>query len=167
MELYILSVHAPFNWRNPLSYISAGIRAVTRFKWHHSAFLYINDKGERVILESDIDGVVSVDYKDWAKNKEIAVHLLPANVDKQTVYNRAISRLGNTKYDFRGLLFHHLVNETLGIWIGPKKPGKAYERFTCSEYVAWCTEMTDAYKVTPEQIYNTLPILKITKAAEL
>ena len=70
MELYILSVHAPFNWRNPLSYISAGIRAVTRFKWHHSAFLYINDKGERVILESDIDGVVSVDYKDWAKNKD-------------------------------------------------------------------------------------------------
>lgn len=168
MKLLVLSVHSPFDWKRPLSWVSLIIRKVTRFHWHHSAFLYIPDIGEMIIIESDFKGVVSTSFSEWTREKEITIHGLGPGQKSDFVLDKILSRVGNTPYDYRGLVFHHLVNQIFGIWIGPKKAGEAYERFTCSELVAWGLEWPEAYKTTPKDIYHTLPqIFHLDKAKEL
>lgn len=169
MKLLVLSVFSPFNKRKPLSWVSRGIRAVTRFHWHHSAFLYVPEDGPMMIIESDIDGVVMTPFQEWAGEKEITVHGFGTkSLPEYLVLEKILSRVGKSKYDYRGLLFHHVINEFFGIWIGPKKPGKAYQRFTCSEFVCWGLGWPLAYKSTPKDIYLTLPILfHMDKAKEL
>jgi hypothetical protein len=62
---------------------------------------------------------------------------------------RIIERIGKTKYDFRSLLFQQVLAIYFGIWIGPKESGKEYEKFTCSEFIAWILRLPEAFKYKP------------------
>jgi hypothetical protein len=162
-QIYVLSVYSPFNWKRPLSYISSAIRKVTGYKWHHSAFLLVTEN-ENWIIESDVKGVVKTPFNAWTREKEICGHEIECNIVE--LNEKIHSRVGIAGYDFRSLLFHQLINETLGIWVGPTKEGCVYDEFTCSEFVAWSLGWEDAYKVTPEQIHKKLPITFQGKAKE-
>lgn len=169
MRLLVLSVYSPLRPKVPLSWVSWLIRKCLRFHWHHSAFLRIDDDGRMTIMESDIDGVVETPFEEWAMEKEVTVHALgPKSPTEAEVLEKIITRVGNTPYDFRGLLIHHVINQAFGIWIGPTKPGKAYERFTCGEYICWGAGWPLAYKATPKDVYLNFPVIfHLDKAKEL
>ncbi len=169
MRLLVLSVYSPLNKRKLLSWVSWAIRKVLRFHWHHSAFLYVPDDGDMMVLESDTKGVVMTPFKNWAKEKEITIHGFGTkSLPEYLVLEKILSRVGEAKYDYRGLIVHHFINQVFGIWIGPKKPGKAYDRFTCSELVCWGLGWPLAYKSTPKDVYLTLPVLfHMDKAKDL
>jgi hypothetical protein len=71
--MQIVLVHSPLNWKNPLSLIGFLIRKVTKTYWNHASFL-ITLYGEKFILESDINGVVLIPFKEWAKEKTIMIY---------------------------------------------------------------------------------------------
>jgi hypothetical protein len=143
----VISVHTPFEWNKPLRYLSVLIRFFTKSFWNHSAIIYVAS-GIPFVAESDINGVVMYPLKNMSPNKTIRIYSLNLPVDS----GRIVSRVGISKYDFRALFIHHLVNIYFGIWIGPKSPGAAYERFTCSEFVAWCLNFPSAYRTRPDEL---------------
>lgn len=146
---YIASVHTPFNWFKPLRYISFLIRKVTGFYYNHNFIIYkLYDN--YFVVESDIKGVVIKSLAEVPDDLVLKIHKLNHRVEPK----RITERIGKTKYDFRSLLFSQLISAYTGIWIGPSKPGKEFERFTCAEFVGWVLKRMEAYKDTPADIFN-------------
>ena len=104
--------------------------------------------GLTFVVESDITGVVIYPIQNINPSKIIRVYRLADRGDK----SRLLGRIHKTKYDFRALFIHGLVKEYLGVWIGPTKPGKQYEKFTCCEFILWWRQQPDAYKSVPEDV---------------
>lgn len=71
--IQILLIHNKFNWRQPLTYLSYGIRVVTCSKWNHIA-IRINDR----VIEAKGDGVSISNYDDWfSRSNRIVLPKIP------------------------------------------------------------------------------------------
>lgn len=151
----IALTYVPFDWKKPLTVVSHLIRKITGFRWHHT--FHINTIGSGSIpMVNEIDQSKVKLYPLANSNPRRQVKVFRINRDSSEDFdiNRSLSRIGKTRYDFRGLVFHHIALRYLGIWIGPKTEGKAYERFVCSEYTAWIEKLPYAYRLTPKDIHD-------------
>lgn len=148
----IVLVHTPFNWKRPLTILSHLIRLFTKSFWNHAASI-VEIWGINYIVESDINGVTILPYKDWVKNQTITVFRVPF-VNKKEFSVRSMSKVGFVKYDFKGLLFYGPISLITNKWYGKSDERKAAKRFFCSEKVAWDHEFPNWYSMRPNQLFN-------------
>lgn len=136
-------VHTPFNWKRPLTIVSWLIRKFTKTYYNHAAFIVTIDHNE-FVLEADMKGVILIPLKDWVKEQVVTVYKMP-----KYYRAKAMSKVGNTKYDFASLLFYGLINTLTGKYYGYTDDRKAAERFYCYEYLAWVLGIPKWYSMLP------------------
>jgi len=146
VEVRILSLHSPFDWRQPKRYLCWAIRKVTGSYWNHSALVVHKDRTDYVV-ESDINGVVMVPFENYTQNGIIKL----SDTTFMIEWERISTKIGVAKYDFRNLIVHQTLKELFGIFITPKE-GKKGEKFTCSEFVAYVLDLPKPWTYTPKQI---------------
>lgn len=147
VDIKILSLHSPFNWKQPKRYLCWAIRAITRSYWNHSA-IFVKRGDDEFVVESDVYGVVMIPFENYKQNGVIKLSDSYFSVD----WNRIESKIGVAKYDFRNLLIHQTLKEVFGIFITPSKEGRKGERFTCSEFVAYVINLPNPWMYTPKQM---------------
>jgi len=150
--MQIVLVHSPFSFKRPLSLIGWAIRKVTRTYWNHASLL-VDIHGTKMMLESDINGVVAIPFKEWAKEKEIAIYDFDYG---QREISKAWSKVGHTKYDFLSLLWFVLIRAVTGKYYGYTTERKAAKRFYCYEYLAWVMGMDNYYNILPHEFIKHL-----------
>jgi len=138
-----LIVHTPLNWKRPLTFISWAIRKFAKTYYNHAAFLITIDKNQ-FIVEADMHGVILIPFKDWIKEQKVTVYKVP-----KSYRAKALSKVGNTKYDFASLLFYQLINTVTGKYYGYTDERKAAEKFYCYEYLAWVLGLSKWYSMLP------------------
>lgn len=153
--------YVPFNIKKPLTIVSHLIRKITGLRWHHTNH-FVWWKDCLMINEIDAGKVLVYPASNGNLKRQIKVFIPhhrnnDSDLSKQKSLQsdiKLVSRIGKTKYDYRGLFFHHVIDLLFGIWIGPKCPGKAYEKFVCSEYTAWVEDIENAYRYRPKDVLN-------------
>jgi uncharacterized protein YycO len=134
-------------------FVSKLIRKFTKSKFSHSA-MFIEIWGQAYIIDAQKDGVNVRPFDAWKEkyNYTFEVHRSPDQIDHKALAIRALTKVGNTAYDFESLLFKHpIAILTNGFW---KLKEEEYNKMTCSEYVAWVYASQKAYRVSPEDLYN-------------
>jgi len=134
-------------------YLSRAIKFFTKSEFSHSA-IFIEIWGQPYIIDAQKDGVNVRPFDEWIKmfNYKFTVTRFPdAPENEHDFCIRAMSKSGNTAYDFEGLLLKHPAQ----LITGKYKEGKNdQERMYCSEYVAWAHQIPNNYKLTPKDLYN-------------
>jgi hypothetical protein len=151
--MQIVLVHSPLNWKRPLSLVGFLIRKITKTYWNHASFLTYAPGGQKFILESDINGVVAIPFKDWAKEQTIAIYDFDYG---QAEINKAWGKVGVTKYDFASLLWFGLVRSLTGKYYGFTVERKAAKKFYCYEYLAWVMGMPNYYNILPNEFIKQI-----------
>lgn len=136
-------VHTPLNWKRPLTLISWAIRKFAKTYYNHAAFIVTIDHIDFVV-EADMKGVVMIPLKDWVKEQIVTVYKVP-----KFYRAKALTKVGNTKYDFGSLFFYQLINTVTGKYYGYTDERKAAKRFYCYEYLAWVLELPKWYTMLP------------------
>ena len=147
----ILLVHTPFEPKRPLTLIALGIRKVCKTHWNHCALL-IELLGIKMIIESDIQGVRILPYKNWVKNQRVLIYDVP-KVNRD--YSRALSKCGKVGYSFIDLFWFMPIYLITGQFYGRKVDGFS-NKPTCYELVAWIINFENWYKMTPNQFIAQL-----------
>jgi hypothetical protein len=129
------------------------IRWATGSIFNHSA-VYIEIWGQGYIIDSQRKGTNLIPFEEWeAKwNYKYVVHRDPFLTDHKYFSLRALSKSGNTGYDFASLLIRHPISLLTGRW--KHKGDKEEKRMYCSEYVAWCHHIEGSYRMTPQDLYE-------------
>lgn len=137
----ILLVHTPFDWKRPITTLPHLIRKVAGVFNNHGSFLI-----DGYIYESDINGVVKVPIREWAKNQTITVY------DCNEYYAERVAKniVGKHRYDFMSLFIYQPIYLATGWYVGREKR-KAENRMYCFEYLSYCLGQHKWYKVTPKE----------------
>lgn len=138
-----LIVHTPLNWKRPITFLAWGIRKFAKTYYNHASFLITIDK-QQFIVESDMYGVVLTPFKDWIREQRVTVYKVP-----KVYRQKAMSKVGNTDYDYASLLFYQLINTITGKYYGYTDERKAAEKFYCYEFLAWVLRIPKWYKILP------------------
>lgn len=142
----ILSTAKHFIWYNPLTWLPFLIRKVTKDIVSHSAVI-INIDGIPFVAESKVPKVVLESWETWRKQKMDIYMTIPENVPEDFRW-RVLSKIGNSKYDYRLLLITQPIYQLTGLWI-PTKKGMNGEPFTCSEFVSYTLGISEPWKKVP------------------
>lgn len=138
----IILFYKPFKWYKIRTYLSWIIRKIAMTKYNHAGVVvnnwyipFLNEaQGVGLITESCHTRLVGCHIK-------IMRRLDIDSISEASLAVKANGIIGNTKYDFMGLV-HQLVLNTWykisgkKIWIG-KKGDDASRRMYCYEYAAW------------------------------
>jgi hypothetical protein len=133
------------------SLIAKGIRWATKSYYNHAA-IFIEIWGQPYMMDSSSKGTNLIPFDEWEKifNFEYVVYRNPNLTDYKTFSIRAVSKSGNTGYDFHSLLLRHPIEILTGKW--KYKGEKENERMYCSEYTAWTHEIDHAYRMSPQDL---------------
>lgn len=133
------------------SLISKIIMKITKSKFSHTA-LVVECNGRVCIIEAQNNGVNLKSYDSWMKkyNYNYAISR-PVKINKEEFAIRAFSKIGVTKYDFKGLLMYQPWYLITGKWKGSSKEAND-EKSYCSDYAGWCHSLKDYYKMSPNDI---------------
>lgn len=147
-------VRTKFVWYKPLTIISAIIRAVAGVKYNHVEIV-VRNWDIPFVNGAIFNGIISRQAIDELSGKQIRVVRRKEPIVERDFCVRANSRIGTTKYDFAGLLFHQLVYQltNMRLWIG-RSEEKADNRMACYEYAAWCYKDIDWWKADPVTMIN-------------
>jgi len=128
------------------------IKRVTRSKFSHSA-MFIEIWGQPYVIDAQKDGVNVRPFDIWKKKYgyDFVVHRASDKFDSKALSKRAMTKIGNTAYDFTSLIFKHPFKLLFGVWRMKKNQ---FEKMTCSEYVAWVYGAGRAYRMSPEDLYQ-------------
>lgn len=131
--------------------ISRLIRFFTSSEISHSA-LYLEIWGKPYVIDAQKDGVNVRPFEEWQKEYkyEILVTRFHKTIDEKELAIRALSMVGHTAYDFKGLLVKHPLNLITGKYKKEKDPA---DKMYCSEYVAWVHQLPLAYRMTPKDLF--------------
>jgi len=132
----------------------------TRSKFSHSA-IAIRVNGNLFVVDAQKDGINLRPFESWhAKyNYKIEVQRMMMNPTKcRIVEKRALSKIGMTSYDFESLVISQPIHLLTGKWVNDDKDQA--EKMTCSEFVAWCFQIDNFYKMTPRDLYEWCVINK-------
>jgi len=134
-------------------------RLKDRAPYNHCGVI-INDDGYTWVYESSGGYVRRVKLKDRKLDDVALFRPKTGLVDMDKFKMMATYYQGSSKYDYKGLIWHQLVFQLTGKWIG-KTGDIASKRMYCGEYNAKCyryaTEgalFTDYWRTDPEDIYN-------------
>lgn len=136
-----------FIWRKPVTYLSAIIRGVTRFKYNHCGTVVDND-GVLYINEALAGGITQRPLeKHLEREKSFIMVLRPIEPVDVREFSMLADTLLGYKYDVWALI-HHLVYRLpktflgTGRWIGSTGE-HATTKMVCSEYSAWTYGIPD------------------------
>lgn len=149
----ILLVHTPFDWKRPLTIVAYLIRKVTGNYYNHCAFLD-EPLGKQEILESDINGVVRTPLVDWIKNQTVTVVEIPSEL-RVSSRMKAHSMVGRFGYSFVDLFWFMPIYIITGKFYG-RKADTAKNKPTCYEYCAYCLDMSNWFRMTPDEFQSNL-----------
>jgi hypothetical protein len=129
------------------------IRKATKSEYNHSA-VFIEIWGQGYIMDSQAKGTNLIPFEEWEKKwgYEYIVHRDPFLEDRKSFALRAMSKSGNTGYDFGSLILRQPIKLITGKW--HQKPEKKEERMYCSEFVAWCHHIESFYRMSPQDLYE-------------
>jgi uncharacterized protein YycO len=133
--------------------ISKLIKYFTKSKFSHSA-MFIEIWGQPYIIDAQKDGVNVRPFDAWKEKYDYTfkVYRSTKEIDHRTLALRALTKVGNTGYDFESLLIKHPI--TLVTNTSWKLNKDDYNRMTCSEYVAWVYGVERSYRISPQDLYN-------------
>lgn len=153
----ILLFYTRFNWKKPITYLSAAIRFFARVKYNHAA-VYIKNWNVGFVNEAVGRGVISEIASHRMKNVEVKIRRLkdPYYTPGSEIAKKANSVLGYTRYDFLGTLWYQLLFQLSGkrFWLGPENKNESMKRMYCYEYAAWVHDIAypDWWKVDLDEV---------------
>lgn len=144
-----LLVHNPFDWRQPLTYLSWIIRVVCGVYYNHSGiFVLIGDKF--YVVEATFPRVIITEYTEWLKKykRVIQIETIESNFTEAELQHRIISQVGK-RYDWWSLvmILKYLLT---GKWRGHRGE-QAAKRLYCFELVALVHDQAQFWKIIPHQ----------------
>ena len=160
MQTKILQVHNPFQWREPVTYLSFIIRVFTCSFINHSAILKDN-----VVYEMRGEGLVLTEYHEWLNNANRTVWMfdskVPIEIPFQTAYDVISGK--NVPYGFLDLLqiAKFLIKSR---WLGKEyewdgmRGTRLWKGVICSELVAIALGKPKPHLIIPDDI-NKFPEL--------
>ena len=130
--------------------IAKAIMKATKSKVSHSA-LFIEIWGKPYIIDAQKDGVNLRPFDEWVKmyNYKYVVHRYPNDFNRKEFALKAMTKIGNTAYDFEGLLIKQPIELLTGKY---RRKGNEENKMYCSEYVAWCYGINESYRMSPEDL---------------
>ena len=131
-------VQTLFNWKSPLSYLSACVRYFAKMKYNHVRVVS-EYKGELMFIEAIEKGVEPTPIRYNPDKEKILVRRNHIPVDK-FVYQERLRKIIHKKYDFWTLLVVELLWNTFNIWIGAKTEEEAMRRFICYEVLFYADQ---------------------------
>lgn len=136
--------------------LSRIIKKVTKSKFSHSA-VFIEIWGQPYIMDSQAKGTNLIPFDEWSKkwNYTYEVHrslLLSDENLRREFAIRAMSRSGNTGYDFVSLLIRQPIYLLTGKW--RERESSKGKRMYCSEFVSWCHGIDSSYRMSPQNLYE-------------
>lgn len=124
----------------------------TKSKFSHTAIVLVV-WGQVYIIDAQSNGVTPKPFEEWQKKYKytIEVRRAPFPIDEQAFYKKAMSKSGLTAYDWEGLLIKQPWKLITGSWRhkGEKEDDKMY----CSEFGAWCFDVVESYRMSPQDFY--------------
>ena len=143
----ILSTAKHFVWYKPTTWLPAIIRTFTKGFVSHSAVV-INIDGICMVAESKVPKVQLQTFASWLK-PHMDVYITRPDLSIPVDFRaRVLSKVGEAKYDYRGLFITQPFHILTGIWI-PTGQGEKGEPFTCTEFVAYSLDIQDPWKLKP------------------
>ena len=122
----------------------------------HSA-IRVKENSEIGIYEAQKHGIHRLTEQEWVEKYgykyKVTEHIITNNQ-----YDKMISKVGKTPYDFRSLFFSqplYLLTSFFGngYWLGSR--GKSSEKeMYCSEYVGWVLGFDKWWTLSPKAIYK-------------
>jgi len=133
-------------------FLSRVIKYFTKSRFSHTA-LFIEIWGQPYIIDAQKDGVNVRPFDAWREKYDysIIVHRSASEFDSIAFSKRAMTKVGNTAYDFEGLILKQPWKLLTGSW---KNKGNEDQRMYCSEYVAWVYVVEKSYHMSPEDVYQ-------------
>lgn len=137
------------------SWISRAIRWWTKSKYSHTS-MYLEVWGQPYIVDAQKDGFNLRPYYKWVEkyDYDFDVSRSPATGNsnyRKDLAKRALTKVGVTAYDFESLLLRQPYKIITGKW---RKRKKESNRMYCSEAIAWIHGVKDAYKMSPQDLYE-------------
>lgn len=132
--------------------VSKLIKKFTKSEFSHTA-LFIEIWGQPYVIDAQKDGVNLRPWNAWQEEYDydfIAMRS-PSSFDSKALAQRALTKVGNTGYDFEGLILRHPWQLLTGKW---DQKGDPFERMTCSEFVMWVYGSEKAYRITPDNVFR-------------
>lgn len=135
--------------RNTL--ISKLIRLWTKSDYSHTA-MYINIWDQAYIIDAQIDGVNVRPFDKWLEDYkyDYVIFRNPNIDDYKSLSIKAMTKVGNTAYDFISLLFKQPFKIIFKKWNKSKNPE---DKMYCSEFVMWVHNVNESYKMSPQDVY--------------
>lgn len=160
MQTKILQVHNPFQWNEPVTYLSFAIRVFTCSFINHSAILK-----DGIVYEMRGEGLVLTEYPEWLENANRTVWVFDSKVPVTVPFQTAYDIIGGThiKYGFLDILqiaWFLIRTRWLGHnyeWDG-KKGTRLWKGVICSELVGIALGKPKPYLIIPDDI-NKFPEL--------
>jgi hypothetical protein len=136
--------------------LSRIIRAATHSKFNHTA-LFLEIEGQPFIMDAQKDGVNLRPFAEWQEDYDYSylVHrreeLSKDIVNLKAFVVRAMSKSGNTRYDYSSLIIKQPLELIFKKWhVRPHED----ERMYCSEFVMWCYGAPECYRMSPQDAYE-------------
>lgn len=129
------------------------IRKFTKSPISHTA-VAIEVWGEMYIIDAQKNGVNLKPLEEWlVKYKYQFIVARPVlGVDEREFSLHAFKKIGVTGYDFASLLWRHPRAIITGTW--RKKYDPTDTSMVCSQYVAYCYDILNAYRMTPKDMFD-------------
>lgn len=124
-------VQTLFNWKRPLTYLSAAVRFFAGMKYNHVRVVS-EYKCKLVFVEAIERGVEPTPIRYNPDKERILVRRNYIPVDKY-VYQERLRKIMFRKYDTWTLIVVELLWNVFNIWIGAKTEEEAMKRFICYE----------------------------------
>ena len=134
------------------SIISKTIMTVTKSEWSHAA-IYLEINGQPYIIEAQKNGVNLKTFEEWRTNwnYEYIVYRNKFSFDEQEFLLKALSKSGETSYDFHSFLLRQPWKLLTGKW--KDKGKKENDKMICSEFCAWVWGIPEYWKLTPQDLF--------------
>ena len=133
--------------------ISRLIMRFTKSRWSHTALVVVVE-GELFIIDAQRDGVNMRPFDAWHKKYGYTMEVSRPDIMAMPpgLRKRALSKIGVTAYDFESLFLRYPWMLITGKW--KNRGDKEDDRMYCSEFVAWCYDHPNWFRMSPELVHE-------------
>lgn len=151
-----------FKWYSPISWLSAAIRFFAKIEYNHVGVI-VSVWEEPMVLEAVGRGITMTPLSVRLKKNDTIIKRPIKQIIEDEFAVEACDFAGHTRYDIIGLIWHQLVWNVCGIWIGPDNEDKATKSFYCYEYAAYLHRdlFPNWIKVNPKEFLNSDKLYKV------
>jgi len=132
--------------------LSRLIRWFTRSTFANHSAIVIECWGQLYVVDAQKDGVNPRPLEAWRKEfgyEVIVASPIVGPKDLNAMSIRAFTKVGNTGYDFKSLIFKYPWWTLTGKW---KEELDPEAKMFCSEFVAWCWQFESSNRIDPHAL---------------